>query len=122
MNRNDLNKIFEETVQECREIMFAKNQEYSKDSNALDNFDNVATKVDVDVLKIWYTYFCKHLNSLETYIRDGELYSNESIDSRIFDLINYLILCRSLIIRERGLNGDYEQNIKKGQVLLENIE
>jgi hypothetical protein len=118
MNRNELNKIFEETVQECRDILFSKNMEYSKNENSLENFDSGAKIAEISVLKVWYIYFHKHLNSLETYIREGEVFSNESIEGRIYDIINYLIILRALI--DRVKKEENKSSIEKDKILLEN--
>ena len=117
MNREELNKIFEETVQECREILFSKNMEYSRDSNALENFDVTSAAAGITELQALYVFLRKHINSIETYIREGETYSDETIQGRVYDCINYLILFNALLKREELRNKT--EKVEKDKILFE---
>ena len=119
ITREELNRIFEEVINNSRDVMFSKNREYSRDTNALDNFDTSSEEAGITPLQAWAVFFRKHLNSILTYVREGKSYSNEDISERITDCINYLVILQALIIREKELNNKEPDNIRKNQVLLE---
>ena len=60
------------------------------------NFKLVARNTGLTPLQVWSVYFHKHIDSIMTFVKKGELKS-ESIDSRIHDSINYLLLLNGLI-------------------------
>lgn len=84
------------------QVMEAKGNDYSG-GPAFGNFDRASVDLELSRTHIWYVYFSKHLDSLKRWIRDGKLES-EPIESRITDLINYLLLLRGMI-EEDKING-----------------
>lgn len=60
------------------------------------NFDRGSEACGISKYAVWYVYFSKHLDSLGTWIRNGQVES-EPIEGRLTDLINYLFILWSMI-------------------------
>ena len=98
MNNKEFYELFEKLHKEEMEIMLGKGKEYCQGSeDKLANFKTVAKNVGLTPIKTWAVYFEKHLSSLKHWINGGEISSEESIESRITDLRNYLALLVGLI-------------------------
>lgn len=97
----DMDKL----LAECISTMKTKGQEYTGNSpDRLNNFREAGKDIGLGMEQVWYTYFNKHLRALQSYIKnDCKTQSNESIQGRIVDLINYLLLFGKMTIEiERG--------------------
>lgn len=57
-----------------------------------------------DRYRVWAVYFCKHLQSIFTWLRSRTMES-ESLDSRLLDAINYLLILW-MMLTEDGLVKD----------------
>ena len=102
-NFNELNK---DIIRQCFKLLNDKGHDYTEaGTDALANFKLVSSRVGLSPLQVWSVYFTKHIDSLDTYIKKGELKS-ETIDSRIQDSINYLLLLNALV-------KEKENNIEK---------
>lgn len=94
---------FETVILELKDLLFNKGKEYAGDHDALGNFKS---GLDIGITsnqKLWI-FLDKHLCSIKSYIKHGQTFSNESIEGRINDAINYLFLLRCLITEEREKN------------------
>jgi hypothetical protein len=82
----------------CLETFRTKGEEYTAGSpDRLANFRAVGQAVVIPPEKAWFTYFYKHYSALVSYILNGETKSNETIDSRIMDMIVYLLLFDKMV-------------------------
>lgn len=97
MNKENFNKLFQETVEKELNILNTKGKEYTQSRDVLDNFKRLAVKTDVSPLKVWSIYFSKHIDSIESFIREGKTFSDETIEGRINDARNYLMLLLALL-------------------------
>lgn len=91
---------FESMIVELKDLLFNKGKEYAGDYDALGNFKS---GLDIGITsnqKLWI-FLDKHLCSIKSYIKHGQTFSNESIEGRINDAINYLFLLRCLIAEEK---------------------
>ena len=82
------------------ELSDSKRIEYTEGNhldNVLWNFENSAKDVNVTPMKVLVIFLNKHLSSLRSYFKTGKEYSTESIESRIMDIINYLLLLVAMI-------------------------
>lgn len=86
----EMNQMF----QDCIETMSSKGKEYTGGSpDRLNNFRQAGVDVGLDMEKVWYVFFNKHLRAVQSYIKNGcKVQSNEPIQSRIMDCIVYLFL------------------------------
>jgi hypothetical protein len=86
-----------EIMKECFKLLQTKGHDYTGgDDDALANFKYVGTRTGLDPKQVWAVYFNKHVEAIFTYIKRGELKS-ETVESRIQDAINYLLLLNGLI-------------------------
>lgn len=91
---------FETVIAELKDLLFNKGKEYAGDYDALGNFKS---GLDIGITsnqKLWI-FLDKHLCSIKSYIKHGQTFSNEPIEGRINDAINYLFLLRCLIKEEQ---------------------
>ena len=114
--------LIEEFLDECTEIMKSKGLAYSGTEDSFANFKRVAKSLSMSQYQVWYTYFAKHLDSLSSWIRK-EYSDSEPIESRIKDLVNYLLLLYGMI--EEDKDGDRfrvdledEEHVKKTDPIL----
>jgi hypothetical protein len=83
-----------EILESCREIRESKGQDY--DPELLRGYYKMAEELDLDPKKVLWIYAKKHILSIETFIRTNNLES-EPVESRIYDLINYLLMLHAMI-------------------------
>ena len=88
-----------------------KGKEYARSDNRFDNFNRTADSLDLPRLKVAYIYLVKHLDAITSYCKNGEVISTESIHSRIYDAILYLMLIDGMIEEtEQGPKEAYATN------------
>jgi len=93
---------FRACLESCNKIVATKGVDYTGGSdNRLANFDEAAAFLGTTPLKIWGTYFFKHVTAILSYCKRSHVES-EPIDSRIADCINYLLLLLKMVRRERS--------------------
>ena len=89
----------------CRETLLEeKRLEYCRDNDRQHNFKAAAILQDIPVEYAWRGMFAKHLVSLFDMINDlGDdiIPSQDLIDAKIGDLINYLILFEGIVDDKR---------------------
>lgn len=101
MNRRRLLEVIDETVHRIIDLNNTKGREYAGDEEALSNFYNRASQMGIDPKIVWGTFFGKHMDSIFSYIKSGQVLS-EPIEGRIDDAILYLILLKGIIEDENG--------------------
>lgn len=101
---NPISGVYDEIINKAKKIMFNKNKEYSKDNNVFSNFDDTSHELGITVQQSWGVFFKKHVSSILQHCKSGKVFSNESIDDRICDAINYLIFLAALNRREQENN------------------
>lgn len=74
-------------------IIATKGKEYTQQSeDRAKNFKGAAEDLDIPVLKCWWVYFKKHIDSILSYVKNEKTYCGESIEGRVADSVNYLHL------------------------------
>lgn len=96
MNRAGFTDFLQETFQGILEINRTKGHDYSGDDDAFANFKRNGELLNLDPTKVWGVYFMKHIDAIQTYIREGEVQS-EAIEGRIDDAVLYLLLLRGML-------------------------
>jgi hypothetical protein len=107
-----------------RNILTGKGKEYTDGEDALSNFKLNAVRLGMHPCQVLAIYMFKHINSIETYLKQFALPENEwlgegninasstiqdsseGITSRIDDAVNYLELMHLLLIDLRIVNLD----------------
>jgi hypothetical protein len=102
MQWNDKQDLFKEVVAELEKLQSTKGVEYSSDHDCLHNFKN-GEEIGVSSLQKCWIFADKHISSIKSYIKRGKVMSNEPIEGRIYDAMNYLFLMLC-IIKEDKIN------------------
>jgi hypothetical protein len=94
----------------CVKTTETKGAEYSGDDDKFANFKRIAKEMDSPLGLVWYVYFKKHLDSLNSFLKrwnkgekitDIEKELSEPISGRIGDMIVYLFLIKGMIDERR---------------------
>ena len=88
--------LFDEMVADLNSLLTKKGREYASDADALANFKN-ADDIGVSPLQKALIFAEKHWFSIKSYAKRGKELSNEPIEGRVHDMINYLFLILCLI-------------------------
>lgn len=101
MNQEQFTALFNNTVADLEQLLIVKGGEYAGSDDRLGNFKRGAARVGIHPLQILWIYASKHIDSIETFIRDEaggtSRQRSEPIAGRFDDLINYCILAKALI-------------------------
>ena len=92
--------LFSQVVIELEALQNSKGVEYSSDYDCLHNFKN-GEEIGVSPLQKAWIFTDKHISSIKSYIKRGEEISNEPIEGRILDAMNYLFLMYCIIMEEK---------------------
>lgn len=99
-------EFFDEFIKECRKMRDTKGKEYASGVDRFANFNRLSTTLEIDRLKIAQVYVQKHLDSVNTYIKTGQIHSTERIRGRFVDIVTYMILMAGMVEeRENSLAG-----------------
>jgi hypothetical protein len=96
-------------IKKTFDLSDAKRIEYTEGNQDLDvhtNFRRIGEDLGLSPIKILAVYLLKHIKSLMTFFKLGQTFSNESLESRVSDIINYLILLLSYLHYENVRNRD----------------
>ncbi len=110
INSGEFAKILEETYLHLKSLTNTKGREYGGPEgadNRHSNFDRLSTKLNIHPMKILQVFLTKHLDAIDTYVREidapaRETYS-EPIEGRIDDALLYLVLLKAMVERYREL-------------------
>jgi hypothetical protein len=100
MDNNDFNKIVTESIDSIQLVLVNKAKEYASEGDRLVNFKDGARITGLTPEMTLWAYMAKHLASIKKIIDDmnkGDLPTNELLDEKIGDAINYLILLKATI-------------------------
>ncbi len=96
MTLEEFDKFFEGMVEEERQLLSKKGQEYSGKADRHLNFKRLAAQLNLTPEQVLWVYLTKHLDGILSYIR-GEYRGSEPIRGRIQDARNYLALLAGMI-------------------------
>jgi len=97
----DFDRVLKQTYRQLEQLATSKGKEYRGTEDRLANFRRYAAALDLDYRKVLLVYAGKHWDAICSYCKEGKVFSNESIDGRIDDLIVYMLLLKCMV---------YEQN------------
>ena len=100
MTNNDFNKIVSESIDLIQTVLVNKAREYASEGDRLANFKDGAMITGLTPEMTLWAYMAKHLSSIKKIIDDmgnGELPTEELLNEKIGDAINYLILLKATI-------------------------
>jgi uncharacterized protein YifE (UPF0438 family) len=98
MKVNDFIKWAKSVQKEENEIMLGKGKEYTvSDEDKFKNFKSIAERMNTSSEQVAMIYLLKHMDSIRNYTLHGIEASDESIEGRIMDARNYLLLLGGII-------------------------
>ena len=113
MTQDSYNKLIAEFRARGDEQAGQKRVEYTESRGAqdvLDNFKMTGKDLDLDPLQVLGIFMKKHWSSIINYIKTGQTYSNEDIEGRIMDLIQYLELTYACIVEKNDMEYTHDIN------------
>ncbi len=91
------------------DVLFKKGVEYTQASkDKLINFKETAAYIQITTLQAWAVHFYKHITAIFSYIKREKTLS-ESIQDRILDARNYLLLLLAIIQEKEKTPKDARQ-------------
>lgn len=100
MIRSELQDLMAKVFDEVRHINNTKGVEYATDRDALQNFKD-GLEFGITPYQNLMVALNKHYRSIQAFVKNGAVSSNEPIEGRINDLILYSILLRALVQESR---------------------
>ena len=113
MTQDSYNKLIAEFRARGDKQAGEKRVEYTESRGAedvLDNFKMTGKDLDLDPLQVLGIFMKKHWSSIINYIKTGQTYSNEDIEGRIMDLIQYLELTYACIVEKNDMEYTHDIN------------
>lgn len=98
MQHDQLRDILDAQLQRVRDVLVAKNDDYSPDEDALEHFRRAATILGKTVPEALAGMMVKHTVSIYTMIEGGRSFSEDRWDEKITDHINYLVLLKAALV------------------------
>lgn len=99
----EFDEFFESLIVDCKAMRDTKGKEYAHSLSRFANFDRAAERLGISRLVVANVYLHKHLDSVDSYIKNGLVFSTESFRSRIVDAITYLSLIAGMAADEDSL-------------------
>lgn len=95
-------RVFDSILEECIKVMSTKGVDYAAGSaDRLYNFREAARDLGLPMEQVLYIYLWKHLTSIKRFCKNGVVES-ETIESRIVDAINYLLILAKIIDEKKA--------------------
>lgn len=104
MNVNDFERIVEEQINKCREVLIIKAREYATEDR-LHNFKIAGVMEGIGPIKALAGMMAKHTVSIYDMCSSGGAYSIDVWSEKITDHINYLLLLGALV-KETRIEAD----------------
>ena len=113
MTSAKFNKVVEEQINRCKDILCVKAEEYAGNDDRLHNFKCAAGLQNCDPKEALLGMMTKHTVSISDMCRDGKSYDMDIWNEKITDAMNYLLLLKGLVVEEiRDKEAEYEQRRK----------
>ena len=90
-------RYLKSTLERLIDLTRTKGREYANSDDQLANFKRLGEQLGLSPEKVIMVYLTKHLDSINSYVRNPEQDLSEPIDGRIDDAILYLILLKASI-------------------------
>lgn len=97
MTTREFMEFFAKRYEELYKTTEAAQREYADPANVFDNFDRLASDLNLDRKKVLYVYMKKHLDAIRNFLNDPSRNVREPIHKRIGDVIVYLMILDAMI-------------------------
>lgn len=112
MTHQEFDVLLSIIVDKVRQLGTTKGREYAGGEDRFGNFNRLAARMGITREQVWQVYFTKHLDSLETYIREkGAVTVTEPIQGRILDAITYLTLLYGMVEETQNTTRETEDKV-----------
>lgn len=102
MKTKEFNKVIENQITRCRDILIVKAKEYSADDDRLHNFKIAAPIMHTDEKGALAGMMAKHTVSVYDMATSEKKYPTDLWEEKITDSINYLLLLRAIVSEENA--------------------
>ena len=117
MNMTEYTERIDNQINKCRDLLVSKNAEYNKENvNPFHNFEVGAALTGKPARQILGGYMLKHTVSIYNMIFSDDDYNKKKWEEKITDHINYLLILKALITRDK-----YEISSPDKKIAAENI-
>ena|ERR1700676_4299803 len=106
MTFEEFDKYQAELLEQVVNMRNTKGKEYANSISRFANFDRLSGRLGITNIAVACVYMTKHLDSIESYIKNNQTYSTESIHGRIVDAITYLTLISGMIKEDELKNQE----------------
>jgi hypothetical protein len=84
-------------LDECEKVYKEKGKEYATSADVLQNFKDLATRLNVSPKIVWAIFFYKHVTSLLNWASStDDTKMSEPLQGRIVDVINYALFAQAI--------------------------
>jgi hypothetical protein len=97
MTDETFNKIVSERVKKIQTVLSAKSKQYALDGDRLHNFKVAARLLKTTPEQALWGIAVKHLVSVEDLVMGRLAPTQETVDEKIGDMINYLVLLEAVL-------------------------
>ena len=104
MNEKDFDVVVDQTCSSISAVLGSKAQEYAHQGDRLHNFNMAARANDTTVSQAIWGMATKHLVSVMDLVNNRLPNTEENVNEKIGDLINYLVILKAHFYNERQLN------------------
>ncbi len=104
-------RYHDELLAKVKGMRDTKGKEYANSEDRFANFNRIAQRQGITRLQVASVYLTKHLDGIESFVKNGRTYSDERIEGRIVDAITYLSLIAGMIREDESSQSERE---KKG--------
>ena len=89
-------RYLQSTLERLIELTRSKGREYANSDDQLANFKRLAKRLGLSPAQVCMVYLTKHLDSVDSWVRNPAQDLSEPIEGRIDDAILYLILLKAI--------------------------
>ena len=100
MTHEAFERVLQEQLSLCTDILCKKSKEYSTDSDKLHNFKTAAAVQGITQIQALSGMMAKHTVSIYDMCASGKSYPISLWEEKITDSINYLLLLKGIIVEE----------------------
>jgi hypothetical protein len=103
VNEKEYQEHISQLLVQCRAVSNAKRKSYASAGDVLANFKQIAAATGMTKYQTWSVYFNKHVLSINNAIKyqpEQPEDASETMQGRIIDCINYLLLLNAMLVED----------------------